>query len=319
MTGNESIDFSLENIWQSWFSFRKGKQSTPELERFQYYLEQNLSELAADLQNNTYRHGTYRTFIVCDNKKRQIAVAPIKDRIVHRLLYNYLLPIWDQTFIYDAWSCRMGKGLSGTIERTQEFLKSYPDAYIWKGDIRKFFDNVDQMVLLDLLKRRVRDKKALVVILEVLGSYGKKVGMPIGNLTSQIFANIYLNELDRFVKHKMKPLAYLRYGDDFILLATNKKNLENMRKETKEFISTKLKLELNPKCDLILKVRYGLKFLGLNFWSSARKLSERNQKRIKNRLNLSNLASYRGIISKYGGVKLTAWFHWRVQELIFLL
>ena len=125
MIGNESIDLSLKNIWQSWFDFRKGKKVTSDLDNFQYSLEKNLYQLWEDLNTGTYRHGRYRKFMVCDNKRREISVAVIRDRVVHRLLYNYLEKIYDKTFIYDGWSCRKGKGLLGAIERASSFLKRY--------------------------------------------------------------------------------------------------------------------------------------------------------------------------------------------------
>ena len=124
MIGSESIDLSLKNIWGSWRQFRKGKKATDELHEFQYYLEKNLFELCEDLNCAKYRHGNYRKFIVNDNKRREISVAHIRDRVVHRLIYDYLENIYDKTFIYDAWSCRKGKGLLGAIERTACFLKS---------------------------------------------------------------------------------------------------------------------------------------------------------------------------------------------------
>ena len=125
MIGNESIDLSLKNIWKSWSEFRKGKRTSIELHAFQYDLEKNLRELHKDLNEGQYHHGGYRKFTVCDNKKREISVAQIRDRVVHRLIYDYLEKIYDKTFIYDAWSCRKGKGLLGAIERTACFLKRY--------------------------------------------------------------------------------------------------------------------------------------------------------------------------------------------------
>lgn len=121
--GNESIDLSLKNIWRSWFAFRKGKRTSNELHDFQYHLEKNLYGLFKDLNQGTYRHGGYRQFTVCDNKRREISVANIRDRVVHRLLYDFLEKIYDKTFIYDAWSCRKNKGLLGAINRTNYFLK----------------------------------------------------------------------------------------------------------------------------------------------------------------------------------------------------
>ena len=320
MIGSEElIDLGLGNVWKAWFAFRKGKHMTEEMHKFQYHLEDNLLELYRDLNDGTYKHGPYRHFIVCDNKRRKISVSSIRDRVVHRLIYDYIVPLWDKTFIYDAWSCRKGKGLLGAIERTQEFLKSYPRAYIWRADIQKFFDNVDQRVLFELLKRRVRDRKALLLIREVLKSYSthtEGVGMPIGNLTSQIFSNIYLNELDRFIKHSLKTEAYLRYGDDFILFEMDKEELENMRAKTIGLQSNELKLPLHPKNDLIFKAKHGLKFLGTELWSSGRRLSKRNKVRIDNRLNLRNTPSYHGVISKHGGSKMSKWMDWKVHELI---
>lgn len=116
---------SLKNIWHSWFAFRKGKRATTELHAFQYYLEKNLYELFQDLNRGTYHHVGYKKFIVCDNKRREISVATIRDRVVHRLIYDYLEKIYDKTFVYDAWSCRKGKGLFGAIERISGFLKPF--------------------------------------------------------------------------------------------------------------------------------------------------------------------------------------------------
>lgn len=144
---------------------------TAELHDFQFYLEKNLFRLQCDLENGTYRHGDYKKFIVCDNKKREISCAGIRDRIVHRLLYDYLVSIFDRTFIYDAWSCRRGKGLIGAIERAQEFLRKNPRAYIWRADIQKFFENVDREVLFRLIFRKVQCPKAQWLIHEVTDSF----------------------------------------------------------------------------------------------------------------------------------------------------
>ncbi len=168
--GND-IDLGLKNIWKSWFAFRKGKRATGKLHTFQYDLEQNLKKLHKMLNNGTYRHGGYTHFTVCDNKRREIAVAPIRDRIVHRLVYDYLVPVFDRTFIFDAWSCRKGKGLLACIERTQIFLRKNPLAYVWRADIRKFFDSVNQEILLRLVFRTVKCLKAQWLIREVVSSF----------------------------------------------------------------------------------------------------------------------------------------------------
>lgn len=140
--------------------------------------------------------------------------------------------------------------------------------------------------------------------------------MPIGNLTSQIFANIYFNEFDRFVKHTLKPKAYLRYGDDFILIESDLQKLHALRLASVHFLEDKLKLRLNPKSDRILKAKWGLKYLGVVLWSSGRKLNKRNIRRSVEKLNNANVASYRGLVIKHGTYKLVRYFHWLIHEKI---
>lgn len=174
MTGNVSIDLSLSNIWRSWYRFRRGKRRTRELDYFQYYLERNLHALWSDLENGTYRHGQYSHFTVNDTKRRTISVSSLRDRVVHRLLYDYLVAVYDKTFHFDVWSCRTGKGLIGGIKRTQEFLHSFPNAFVWRCDIAKFFDNVDHAILTKILERRVKDSRALAILQTVIASHPER-------------------------------------------------------------------------------------------------------------------------------------------------
>lgn len=169
--GSELINLGLGSIWGAWFEFRKGKRMSLEMHEFQYNLEDRLFDLYNDLNNGTYKHGPYRHFVVCDNKRREISVSSVRDRVVHRLLYDYLTPIWDKTFIHDAWSCRKGKGLLAAIERTQKFMQDYPHAYVWKADIKKFFDNVDHKILLKIIARKINDPKALGLVKTVVMSF----------------------------------------------------------------------------------------------------------------------------------------------------
>jgi len=169
--GSDSIDLSLENIWRSWHAFRKGKLAGAEHHEFQFNLEQNIAVLWGDLNDGTYRHGGYKTFVVNDNKRREISVASVKDRVVHRLLYDYLNRIYDKTFIYDAWSCRLGKGLLGSIQRAQGLLKKHPQGFVWRADIKKFFDSVDQETLLKILLLRIKDARTFGLLEAIIGSY----------------------------------------------------------------------------------------------------------------------------------------------------
>ncbi|MGE3341214.1 MAG: reverse transcriptase/maturase family protein [Candidatus Altimarinota bacterium] len=318
-----SIDLSLENIWRSWLAFRKGKHPSQELHEFQYDLEHNLFSLHQDLKEGTFRHRGYRSFIVCDNKRREVSVASVRDRVVHRLLYDYLNEIYDNTFLYDAWSCRKGKGLLAAIQRAQGFLKKYPSSFVWRVDVKKFFDSVDQKPLLKILSLRIKDIKALNLLREIIGSYttldrisGGGRGMPIGNLTSQIFANIYLNELDRFVKHELKAKAYLRYGDDFIIIDADRERLVQSRERVRVFLEDRLTLQLHGKNDLILRTDDGLKFLGMVLYPPGRRLNSRNRKRVLERLNIRNAGSYLGMVNQFEKKKYLKRFRWRFVHLL---
>lgn len=170
MTGNVSLDISIEGLWNSWRRFSAGKRRTCELDSFSYRIEQELFLLEQELKDETYHHGEYRTFVVSDCKKRTISVASIRDRVVHRLLYDYLVRCFDHTFIYDAWSCRRGKGLADAIDRAQKFARSFANGFVWRSDVRKFFDTVSHDVLLSLLTRRVGDPVALSLAHEIISS-----------------------------------------------------------------------------------------------------------------------------------------------------
>ena len=169
--GRVSIDLGLENIWRSWYGFRKGKKASREIDHFQYYLEHNLFQLYHDIQSGSYLPRPHRTFVVTDNKRRVISVSPVRDRVVHRLLYDYLVQIYDRSFSYDAWSCRKTKGLSKAIERTQKLVGRFPNSYVWRSDITKFFDSVDRDVLVGILERKVKDPAALGLLCKMIDNY----------------------------------------------------------------------------------------------------------------------------------------------------
>lgn len=325
--GSSSIDLSLLNIWQSWFKFKRGKKLTQELQRFNYYLEENLFTLYNELNNGSYQHQGYRKFITTDSKRREISVANIKDRVAHRLIYEYLVDIYDKTFIFDAWSCRKNKGLTAAVERAQKFLNSYKRNFVWRADVKKFFDNIDQQKLTDILSLKISDEKAMALLKKIIASYSMppkestgvafylKKGIPIGNLTSQIFANIYLNELDRFIKIYIKPKSYLRYGDDFIIVSDDLSKLKIDREQTVKFLSEILYLQINSKNDIIVKVKHGLKFLGAEIFPMGVRLNKRNRQKINTRLNHRNISSYSGLIKKYDNKKLR-YFNWQVVDKI---
>lgn len=297
--------------------FRRGKKSTQEIDTFCYFLEENLLRLRQDLINGTYQHSGYKSFRITDTKRRDISVACIRDRIVHRLLYDYLVSVFDKNFIYDAWSCRKDKGLLAAITRTQQLLKKHKNGFVWRSDITKFFDSIDHKILKTVIRRKVKDQKALQIIDTIINSYFLKTlgtGIPIGNLTSQIFTNIYLHELDFYILHTIKPLVYVRYGDDFLLIAQDLDYLKYCKEHLTVFIDQQLKLTVHAKNNIIVPAQASVHFLGCDIYPSGRRLRKRMYNRIKQRLNFTNNSSYRALIVKHGKNKMIKWLDWSMME-----
>lgn len=169
-----------------------------------------------DLANGTYKHGVYKHLTLHQKKRSDLALAPIRDRLVHRLIYEKLVQQFDGTFDFDVWSCRKGKGLTACLERAKHFVASNQRGLFWKGDITKFYQNVDKEKLKEFVARRIKDSNLLNLTYAVIDSFEQ--GIPLGNLSSQVFANIYLHEWDRFVRHTLKAKAYLRYGAAWALV-----------------------------------------------------------------------------------------------------
>lgn len=171
MTGSSSMDISLTGVWWSWLEFRRGKKPSREILRFEEELFENLMILCADLNTGRYRHGEYTHRIINEKKRRDIYVASVRDRVVHRMMYDCLLPVFEPTFDYDVWNCRLGKGLHACLEREKELTRRYEFGYVWRADIKKFFDNVLQEVLVGCLERRALDGKVLGLCQEIVMSY----------------------------------------------------------------------------------------------------------------------------------------------------
>lgn len=260
-----------ENLFQAWFEFRKGKRKRKDLQIFERYLEDNLFALQKSLKSKEYQHGEYLSFYVRDPKQRHIHKASVVDRVVHHLLYKYLYDLFDETFIYDSYSCRLHKGTHKAVDRLEKFTRKISRNYTrscWalKCDIKKFFANIDHQILLHLLREKIKDQDVLWLISQVVNSFhsesGERKGIPLGNLTSQILANIYLNELDQFVKHDLKVKYYLRYADDFLFLSENKRYLKELIGPLTGFLKEHLKLKLHPHKILFRKLDWGVDFLG---------------------------------------------------------
>ncbi|MBU1083358.1 reverse transcriptase/maturase family protein, partial [Patescibacteria group bacterium] len=244
---------SLENLLEAWQEFILGKRSRKDVQQFQRDLMTNIIKLHQDLASGNYHSSTYSPFKISDPKPRNIHKANVRDRLLHRAIYRMLYPAWDKTFIWDSYSCRNGKGTHKAFSRLEQFSRQVTNNYTkscWalKLDIRKFFDSVDHKVLMGLLAERIEDKKLLNLLQSIISSFEHSLGkgMPLGNLTSQLFANIYLDPLDKFVKHHLKIKYYLRYADDLIFLSNNPDELMGYLVETSQFLKTKLKLNIHP-------------------------------------------------------------------------
>lgn len=299
--------------------FRRGKKRTQQLDTFSYFLEENLLKLHQDLVSGTYQHSGYKSFRVTDTKKRDISVASIRDRVVHRLVYDYLVSIFDKTFIYDAWSCREDKGLLAAILRTQKCLKKYQNGFVWRADITKFFDSIDHRLLKIRIRYKVKDPKALQIIDTIIDSYflnTPEIGIPIGNLTSQVFTNIYLHELDFYIQHTIKPQAYIRYGDDFLLISKDLSHLNFCREHLTIFLDQVLKLTVHSKNNIVVSARAGVHFLGCDIYPTGRRLRKRMYNRIKQRLNFTNSSSYRALLLKHSKNKMIKWLDWNMIEIL---
>jgi len=299
---------SIENIFQAWDEFKKGKLKKKDVAEFYRNLEDNLFELHRKLKNKTYRHGSYEDFYVTDPKRRHIHKASVSDRIVHHLLYKYLYNIFDKTFIFDSYSCRLNKGTHKAVKRLEKFTRKVSkncsgQCWALKCDIKKFFASVDHKILLNLLRKRIKDEDIIQLLENVIASYaseeGNVKGIPLGNLTSQIFANIYMNELDQFVKHKLKIKHYLRYADDFIILDSNKENLLPCLDTSQQFLRQKLKLELHPQKILLRDLRWGIDFLGYIVLPHYALVRTKTKKRMFKKISEQKTDFRNGIISEY--------------------
>lgn len=275
---------------------------------FEKHLPENILRLCADINTGKYIHGNYEHKIVNEKKRRDIAVANVRDRIVHRLLYDYLIVVCNNRFDYDVWSCRCGKGNAAALKRTKELLRKYSSSYLWRGDIQKFFDSIDQTILMSLLNRYGLDEKAYFLLDKVIKSYevkldrhiDDKLGIPIGNLTSQVLANVYLHEFDHFVRHSIKPLGYIRYGDDFLVISKTYKQAKAFQKSGITFLKDRLKLTIHTENNVIISVRHGIRYLGVTCYPKDNTLSNKTFNEILKKKSLVNQDSYISYVKKYG-------------------
>ena len=282
---------SFENIHLAYLKARKNKRYKKEVLEFSANLESNLVLIQNILINKIYIPSKYRYFKVYEPKERLIAALPFFDRIIHHALCNILDPIFEKRFIYDSYACRVNKGILKGINRTTQFLRSavhkygINNIYCLKGDISKYFPSISHKILMNIIKKRIKCQETLWLIDRILNSEGlfQNYGLPIGNLTSQLWANIYLNELDHFCKNILKQKFYIRFMDDFIILHNYKNYLRIILNKIQNFVNNKLKLILNIKTQLFPVTKRCIDFLGYRIMFDYRILRKTNITRIKNR------------------------------------
>ncbi|MEK6906616.1 MAG: reverse transcriptase domain-containing protein [Nanoarchaeota archaeon] len=284
---------NIENLIIAYKKARKVKTKKNYVIEFEKNLMINLLKLREELLNQTYKPQPLVIFILRDPKTRKISKSAFRDRIVHHAIVNVLEPIFDRAFIYDSCANRKGKGNLFALKRFYEFIrevsrngkingwfnKNQIKGYCFKADIKHYFQEVNHDILINIIKRKINDERIIWLIWQILKNYQEKdnnKGMPLGNLTSQFFANIYLNELDYFVKHELKVKYYIRYVDDFVILHSSKMELKIWKQKIDKFLRDKLKLELHFQKSKIISLSKGIDFVGFRNFYYFRLLRRRN-------------------------------------------
>lgn len=301
---------NAENLFLAWDEFKRGKTSKADVQEFEINLERNIFELARDLQNKVYKHGPYFGFLISDPKLRHIHKATVRDRILHHAIFQVLNPIFEPTFISHSYSCRVGKGSHKGVNDVEKMLLSVSKnnthpCYVLKCDVRKFFDSIDHQILIEILGRRIKDPDVMWLLSGIIGSFSSgqsdlfsQRGVPIGNLTSQLFANVYMNEFDQFMKGRLKVSNFARYTDDFLIVSDNRKYLEGLLGPIEQFLKEKLKLGLHPNKIEIRKYSQGIDFLGYVLLPYHIALRKRTRKRIFRKLKTNARIYKQGGISE---------------------
>ena len=304
----------MENLHLAWREFICDKKNKQDVGNFLIFLSKNIYDLYLDLKDKTYKHGDYIQFSINDPKPRIIHKAIVRDRLLHHAIYRILYPYFDTRFIYDSYSCRNAKGTHRAMNRLKHFgqkasFNHSRTLWVLKCDIQKFFASIDHQILYTVIKRHDIDANTLWLIEKVVESFNstqKGKGLPLGNLTSQLLVNIYLNEFDQYLKHILKVKYYVRYADDFIILSDKKEYLESLLILIDGFLKEKLKLNLHPDKVFIKTFASGVDFLGWVHFVDHRVLRTATKRRIFRNLAVNMkkevINSYLGLL-KHGNAK----------------
>lgn len=328
---------SLENLLLAWQEFIVGKKSKHDVQLFARDLMDNILSLHSELVNKTYAHGGYESFHITDPKRRHIHKASVRDRLLHHAVYRILYPFFDRTFIADSYSCRRDKGVHKALNRFRAIGYQVSNnhtrtCWVLKCDIKKFFASIDHALLLNILREYIPDADIVNLLENIVGSFqtlplaggaggglpkeqvlvqrktpptspgrgGADIGLPLGNLTSQLFANVYMNVFDQWVKHYLKAQHYIRYADDFVLLSHDKKLLEQRILQIEEFLTEQLHLSVHPDKIIFKTLASGIDFLGWTHFTDHRIVRRATRRRmlarVKNAPTPESVQSYLGLL-----------------------
>lgn len=290
-------NLTYDKLLAAYQQVRKGKRMREDAILFHLKYEDYLKMIQKKLYEETYQFGTYQKFYVYEPKKREILAAPYRDRIVHTwYVKNFLETIFVPTFISTSYACIQNRGTHACAIAVKHTIRNlyhspqYQGAYIIKMDVKKFFKNINRTILLNIIQRKVKDEKMIRLTAKILESARDfdsipGVGIPIGNYTSQIFANIYLNELDQYAKHTLKCRYYYRYMDDICVIVSSKEKAKYILEKLTQFLREKLSLELNSKTN-IFKISQGVNFVGYKIGMKYVRIRNSSKKRLVSKLKL---------------------------------
>ncbi len=297
---------SVSNLFTAWSEFKRDKIKKNDVSSFAVSLEEELFNLHHLLKSDQYKHDKYTAFYVHDPKLRSIHKAKVIDRVFHHALVRIIEPIFDKGFIFDSYSSRKNKGTYEAGKRFRKFAwkiscQNTKTVWILKCDIRKFFDSVDHDILIGLLLQKIKDEKVTKLLIQIIKSFQSQPdkGIPLGNLTSQLFSNVYMNPLDNFIKRNLGVKHYIRYADDFVALSDDRQYLENILDKIDYFLKTELKLNLHPSKVSFVKWHEGIDFLGFVHFPYHSVIRTKTKRRIISKMKIARIKLEKELISPH--------------------
>lgn len=292
---------NFQNLYQAFREASRGKRNHSEVQRFEYHLEEQLLGIQKELEEERYQWGGYRNFWICDPKRRFIHAAPFRDRVVHHAIHQVIEPIFEPSLIYDTYACRKGKGTLAAVLRYDAFARRLKGkGYALKCDIHHYFASIDHRILKSIICKKIGDQRLLRLLDSLIDTHQEDdcKGIPIGNLTSQLFANIYLSPLDHFIKEQLRQQCYIRYMDDFVILSEGKDKLRDVLRAIDDYLSANLQLQFNPKRAAVMPIEKGIDFLGYVIFSDGyKRIRRRNVVNLRRRLKRLGSGYSQGTVS----------------------